>query len=184
MNIHDYDHEPGALQTPRTFRRATGAHAILILLLGADMVETLLLVLIGALAGPPVYWLVRATTSWMHTSLIGDIVLVVALALLAYAIIDKFVNDCIRKESQRDNQNDVTNQTGMHPGGRGTHQPIHWGTSECPDEHEQQSLYHIGTQEQDKDGVCSCRTSECARRLEGARFVIIVMYVHVSLLLL
>src|SRR4051812_25989984 len=81
--------EPSALQTPRLFRRSTGAHAILAAVLGADLVETVVLVLIGGLAGPVLAWLLHAILGWMHGSLLGAIGLILLLALCVYALITR-----------------------------------------------------------------------------------------------
>lgn len=83
--------EPGAHQTPHLFRRPTGAHAILVKVLGADLAEMLLLLLLGGFAGPPLTWLARALFFWLHTSLIGDIALVMVLALCAYGLLTKLL---------------------------------------------------------------------------------------------
>lgn len=83
--------ERGALQMPRLFRRSTGAHAILVGVLGADLAETILLVLIGGLAGPPLAWATRTAFFWLHTSLLADIALVLVLALFAYSAMAKLL---------------------------------------------------------------------------------------------
>lgn len=83
--------EPGALQMPRLFRRSTGAHAILVGVVGADLAETILLILIGGLAGPLLAWLARTAFFWLHTSLLGDIALLLILTLFAAALLSKLL---------------------------------------------------------------------------------------------
>jgi hypothetical protein len=85
------DQERGALHLPRLFRRSTGAHAILAAVLGADLAETILLVLFGGLAGPPFLWLARTAFLWLHTSLIADIALLLVLGLFTAALTSKIV---------------------------------------------------------------------------------------------
>jgi hypothetical protein len=77
---------------PRLLTRSTGAHAILVGVLGADLAETILLVLIGGLAGPPLAWVIRTAFFWLHTSLIADIALVLVLALFVAALISKLLD--------------------------------------------------------------------------------------------
>lgn len=89
--MNDTAQEQGALHTPRLFRRSIGAHAILVSVLGADLVETILLILVGGLAGPPLRWAARSAFLWLHTSLLADIALVLVLALFATALATKLL---------------------------------------------------------------------------------------------
>lgn len=74
----------GPLATPKAFRRPTGAHAILVAVLLADLVDFLIWLLIGAIAWPLCWWFARLVVSMLHASLIFDVILV--LILLCFGI--------------------------------------------------------------------------------------------------
>ena len=80
-------HEP--LTIAKEFRRATGAHAIITSLLLADLAGLLLWLLIGAFAGPPLWWLIRFCVFVLHKSLGLSIGLVLILFCLAIGMIQQ-----------------------------------------------------------------------------------------------
>ena len=71
------------LTVPHAFRRATGAHAIIASILVADLLGVLLWVLISALGGPPIWWLLRAFVHLLHASLGFDLALILVLGCVA-----------------------------------------------------------------------------------------------------
>ena len=85
------------LSTPRALRRSTGAHAVLVLLVLADLVGALLALVLGALFGallePPARWLVQASRVVLHASLPLDIAALVILCYLANAILRQYVQN-------------------------------------------------------------------------------------------
>src|SRR5260370_32697660 len=78
------DTEHGPLNTPRMFRRATGAHAIMLSLVSADIAGFLLTLLLGAILFPIGWWLLRAGLLLLHNSLL--LATAVGLILLAFCI--------------------------------------------------------------------------------------------------
>ncbi len=81
----------GPFATPKAFRRPTGAHAIIVSLLLADLAGTTVWLLIGAFIWPPLWWLVRLCVSLFHASLIFDVGIVLIAASLATGIIRRRV---------------------------------------------------------------------------------------------
>ena len=77
-------HRP--LATPKAFRRPTGAHAIIVSLLLADLFGVLLWLLIGAFAWPLLWWFVRLCASLLHASLLLDVGLVLILLCLGIGL--------------------------------------------------------------------------------------------------
>ena len=77
----------GPLATPKAFRRSTGAHAIMVSLLLADLFGMLLTMLIGAVIGPWLWALVYLGAPLLHASLLLDIGIVLIAACLAIGIL-------------------------------------------------------------------------------------------------
>ncbi len=77
----------GPLTTPQAFRRSTGAHALLVSLVLADLVGLLLALLIGALLGPLAWWCLQELALVLHTSLPLDAGIVLLLCCIATATI-------------------------------------------------------------------------------------------------
>ena len=71
------------LTVPHAFRRTTGAHAIIASILVADLLGVLIWVLLGALGGPPIWWLLRAFVHLLHASLGFDLILILVLGGVA-----------------------------------------------------------------------------------------------------
>jgi hypothetical protein len=87
----------GPLTTPQALRRPTGAHAILVSLVLADLLSMLLALLLGALFGtllePPARWVIQAGRFVLHGSLPLDIAALLTLCCLANAILRVWVLD-------------------------------------------------------------------------------------------
>lgn len=66
--------EPTAI--PKVFRRMTGAHEIIASLVLADLIGFLIWLLIGAIAGPPLWYLLRAFLRLFHDHLLLDLWLI------------------------------------------------------------------------------------------------------------
>lgn len=77
--------QEGPLNTPRAFRRITGAHAIIASLLLADLAGFLLAVLIGALIGSPFWWLLHPIAHLLHISLLFAIGLILMILIFLFA---------------------------------------------------------------------------------------------------
>lgn len=69
--------EPRAV--PQVFRRMTGAHGIIASLLLADLFGFLIWLLIGAAAGPPLWYVLRAVARLFHDHLLLDLWLIMML---------------------------------------------------------------------------------------------------------
>ncbi len=72
----------GPLATPRAFRRPTGAHAILVAVLVADLAGFLTWLVMGAFAWPLFWWVARLCASRLHASLLLDVGIVLILACI------------------------------------------------------------------------------------------------------
>src|SRR5215470_18780231 len=77
----------GPLSTPKAFRRPTGAHAIIVSILFADLAGTLIWLLLSTFAWLPLWWLARRSVTFLHASLFLDVALVLIAASVATGII-------------------------------------------------------------------------------------------------
>src|SRR5205085_1138940 len=83
------------LNTPKAFRRSTGAHDILVELVLADLVGLVVALvlgaLLGALLGPLVEWSFQFLRLVLHASLPIDIAALVIACLFANAVLREWV---------------------------------------------------------------------------------------------
>jgi hypothetical protein len=77
----------GPLTTPQAFRRPTGAHAILVALLLADLCGVLLWLGVGAFLTPLLWWLLQYLAPLLHLSLLLDVGSVLILACVAFGLL-------------------------------------------------------------------------------------------------
>lgn len=81
----------GPLTTPKAFRRPTGAHAILISLLLADLVGMLFWLFVGAIIGPLGWWLAQVFVFLLHASLLLDVWIVLLVACCAVGVLRRYL---------------------------------------------------------------------------------------------
>src|SRR5437762_2981855 len=72
---------------PKMFRRDSGTHAIIAELLIADIAGLTLAILIGAAAGQPTWWLLRAITLRAHDSFVLDSTIMLLLLCLIIGLV-------------------------------------------------------------------------------------------------
>jgi hypothetical protein len=72
----------GPITTPPSFRRVTGAHAIIFQIVLADLVGFLFWLLAGAIIGPPTWWIIRDFLRLFHASLFFDFWLLITVCCL------------------------------------------------------------------------------------------------------
>jgi hypothetical protein len=77
----------GPLTTPQAFRRPTGAHALLVWLLLADLCGVLLWLGVGAFLTPLFWWLLQDLAPLLHSSLLLDVGSVLILACVAFGLL-------------------------------------------------------------------------------------------------
>jgi hypothetical protein len=68
---------------PKTFRRITGAHAIIASLVLADLFGFVIWLGIGTMAGPPLWYVVRALAHLFHASLFLDLWLIAMIVCIS-----------------------------------------------------------------------------------------------------
>jgi hypothetical protein len=81
------DADYGPLNTPRMFRRATGAHAIMLSLLLVDIANGVLCVLLGTILLPLSAFILQKGYAFLHVSLALDIGILISLAALGIGIL-------------------------------------------------------------------------------------------------
>ena len=75
--------QPSSSTIPKAFQRVTGAHGVIVQLVGADLVGVACWALAGAIVGPPLWYVVRAMVLLLHDSLLADLWFLLVLVCIA-----------------------------------------------------------------------------------------------------